>query len=226
MQNTFVYVNIFHIMTAKKVPVHKESFLHKLTTTVISAAVMATVGGILGYQLNSHLPEIYYHILPVTPTGKHYRGNIEVSNLGRGPATQIVIRYTFDETIQYCTYNYSEALNGRLASENISGGKGYHEFLIKIPRLLPKDTLSASFYFKNEPKNGQVKVFAEEVVGRPYSDWTEKITSPERFKTQAKLLTNSLRYRIQKPNLSLPLSVAGTLNIGLAPTINKKNLGN
>jgi hypothetical protein len=187
---------------AKKEKHHKESLLHKVVTTAVSAAVMASVAGFIGYKLNSHIPELYYNLEAPVKQNSRYVVKTEISNVGNSLATEVIIRYTFDQEIYYCNYNYSEGLEGKLPASNVEGGKGKKELLLNVPRMLPEERLKASFVFNKPEVTGSIKVYSKEVVGRPYSEWKEAANVKEKFLHQLAVVTKSLSYRLSRPEIS------------------------
>lgn len=171
----------------KKTAIHKENLAHKIMLTALSATIMAIVGGLIGYKLNTRLPELYYEVTPqakqvwLKNIGKVYELDITVSNLGIAAANELTIRYAFDRKIVSLEYNYSEELNGKLPSANVEGGAGNFELRLTPPRLLPKDKLEAKFFFTTPYVNYQVKVFSKEGMGQPYIKWLEKVEKSKKI---------------------------------------------
>jgi hypothetical protein len=188
----------------KKTTIRKESLAHKIMLTALSATIMAIVGGLIGYKLNTRLPELYYEVTPqvkqvwLKNIGKVYETDITISNLGIAAANELTIRYAFDHKIMNCDYNYSEKLNGKLPSANIEGGTGNFELLLTLPRLVPKDKLEAKFYFANPYINYQVKVFSKEGMGQPYVKWLEKIEKSKKIGKDIVIISKNIFTKIEK----------------------------
>ncbi len=186
---------------------HKESILHKLILTLISAAATAVIAGFVGYKLNSHLPELYYEISPaltpayITGIGRVYRLDTAILNLGKGPATDLVIRYSFNRNIVIYDYNYSEEFNGKLPTENVKGGTGTKELILKPARLVAKDKLQAAFFFSSPSVKTEIRVIAKEGLASPYSEWQEKITQGAKFGQQMTVTGKHLAYRLKQKYL-------------------------
>lgn len=119
----------------------------------------------------------------------------QVANLGRGLATDIRIRYAFNQPIRWYFYNYSEGLNGKLPPGNIVGGVSQNELILIVPRLLPNDELPASFAFDTPSVSYTVKIFSKEVVGRPYSQWRDKLSITQKILNNFLVLWKSFLYR-------------------------------
>lgn len=182
----------------------QESLTHKIFLTTLSAILTAIVLSVAGYMLNTKLPDLYYQILPainevsIAKIGKAYRLDTEVLNLGKGPATELTIRYTFNQKIVYYDYNYSEELNGKLPSANIKGGVASKELIIHPHRLLPQDKISAKFIFSSPKIYAKIRVFSKEGMGKPYSTWKEKITSSAKAWHNISLLGQNIAFNLGK----------------------------
>lgn len=182
----------------KKPAIHKENLTHKIMLTALSATIMAIVGGLIGYKLNTRLPELYYQVSPIKNIGKNYQLNVTVSNLGIAAANELTVRYSFDHKITGLDYSYSEELNGKLPSENVEGGIGNFELRLTPPRLVPKDKIEAKFYFTAPYVNYQIKVFSKEGMGQPYVKWLEKIEQSKKIGKDIVIISKNIFTKLEK----------------------------
>mgnify|MGYP001605574482 CR=1 FL=1 len=158
----------------------KENILHKVILAILTSITAATAAGVLGYRLNLRTPELYYDVpTQLKSTVLGYKLTTNIYNLGNSSAYDVVIRYTFNKAIIQYDYNYSEGLNGKLSSANVEGGVSEKELILMPRRILPGDTIEASFIFAYPRVSANVKVFSKEVMGRPYSEHQEKNTKGE-----------------------------------------------
>lgn len=175
----------------------KETLAHKIIMTIVSAGVTATAAGLVGYYLNTKLPELYWQIEQPTKTNKRYMLKTRVSNLGRGLATDIRIRYAFNQPIRWYFYNYSEGLNGRLPATNVIGGVSQNELILIVPRMLSQDEVPATFVFDKPSVNVTLKIFSKEVSGQPYSQWQDKLNNTQKILSNISVFGKSLLYRLE-----------------------------
>jgi hypothetical protein len=162
--------------------IRRQGLVHTLTMAVLPAAMAAMVAGIIGYKLNTRMPELYYEVSPkyvpahITGVSGGFKIDVNVMNLGNSPATEMTVRYAFNQEILAYDYSYSEGLNGKLPYENVSGGVGEKEVMLTPPRLSPKDKIEAYFVFGRPVINTQVKVFSKETQGKPLSERVEPLS--------------------------------------------------
>ena len=179
----------------KKEEPKKISFLHHFLTTAFSAILTAVVAGLLGYYLNTKLPELYFYADSPQKHGSVIKIETDVVNYGRGPATEIKVRYSFSKPVLRYSYSYSEGFTGALPSGNIIIGPTHKEIMFIVPRMMPQDKLPAIFVFKDQPVI-KIKVFSKEVMGQPFSKWQTKKTRGEKVLAKIQNIVASLKYRI------------------------------
>lgn len=181
----------------KNKPEKKETLAHKILMTAFSAGATAIAAGLVGYYLNTKLPELYWHVERPVAVNKRYMVRTQVSNLGRGLATDIRIRYACNQPIRWYFYNYSEGLNGKLPPANVIGGVSQNELILIVPRMLPQDEIPASFVFDRPSIDVKIKVFSREVSGQPYAKWQEKLNATQKISGNFSILWKSMRFQLE-----------------------------